>query len=230
MQIRLQKYIRDSIGISRRKAEDLISAGKVKVNGQIAQLGSVVNVETDNVLLEGKEISRNEKKIYIVLNKPSGYITTRSDEQNRPTVYDLIPSEYKHLFPVGRLDYDTEGLLLLTNDGDFTYKLTHPKFEIEKEYEVVLDRNINNSQIEQIKKGVNSDLIKAAPAKVFIQNDRKLNLIIHEGQKREIKLIFKTFGIDVLSLKRIRVHSLKLADLSVGTWRLLTSSEIRQLS
>ena len=229
MKTRLQKYMRDCLGVSRRKAEDLIKNGRVTVDAQVAKLGTVIDSDIDKVFVDSKELKLHSKPIYIMLNKPTGFVTTRFDPQMRKTVYDLLPKNFKELFPVGRLDYDTEGLLLLTNDGDFTYKLTHPKFEIEKEYEVVLDKKVSYKQISQIEQGVKSALINTAPAKVKVLNDKKLNLIIHEGQKREIKLIFRVFGIEVQSLKRVRIKKLYLGNLPIGKWRHLDSIEVNLL-
>jgi len=233
MKIRLQKIIRDSTGISRRKAEMLISDGKVSINGEKAKLGDLADKGVDEILLNGKPLISNEEQVYIMLNKPSGYITSRKDPEKRKTVYDLLPEEFKHLFTVGRLDFDSEGLLLLTNDGDFAYTLTHPKFEIKKEYYVVIKGFLKDEEKEQIENGLDTKKIKSSPAKIKITKSNKgktsLYITIHEGKNREIRRIFSVFGYKVYKLKRVRVGSLKLEDLQEGKWRELSKKEVGKL-
>lgn len=222
--IRLQKHIRDCLGISRRKAEEYIDRGDVTINGVIAKLGDKVDPDTDVVLMHGKSLNIVHQDFqYIMLYKPKGYITTRTDPEGRPTVYELLPSQFRHLFPVGRLDYNTEGLLLLTNDGDFAYQLTHPKFEVEKEYLVIIQGYLSEMQKKEIEKGIVSDELVTSPAHVQIkaQVDHKTSLLItiHEGQNREVRRIFDYMGFRVLHLKRTRIQQLLLEGVLLGQWK-----------
>ena len=224
MSIRLQKYIRDCSGLSRRKAEEFIDNESVTINGVVAKLGDKVNPDMDIVLLHGKPIQLVAHEFqYIMLYKPKGYITTRTDPEGRPTVYELLPQKFRHLFPVGRLDYNTEGLLLLTNDGDFSYQLTHPKFEIEKEYLVIINGYLSETQKKEIERGLMSDDLKTSPAHVYIKaqvdNKTSLFITIHEGQNREVRRIFDYFGFRVLHLKRVRIQQLLLKNLQIGQWQ-----------
>ena len=234
MQVRLQKFIRDCSGISRRKAEGLISAGLVTVNGERAVLGQVVDSGADVVKVSGEEQKADKAPVYIVLNKPRGYTTTRADPHAEKTIYELLPEEFKKLFPVGRLDKDSEGLLFLTNDGDFTYRLTHPKFEVEKEYTVVIRGSLTKKEKENIETGVKTEGFSTSPAKIelIVQNlsNTTLNITIHEGQNREIRRMFGLFNHEVLSLKRIRTHKILLGDLAVGKWRILTDKEVSSVA
>ncbi|HSX39781.1 MAG TPA: pseudouridine synthase [Candidatus Saccharimonadales bacterium] len=232
--IRLQKFIRDSIGISRRAADDLIRDKKVKVNDNVAELGTVIDSESDKVFLEGKELKADKELIYVALNKPAGYITSRTDPQQRRTIYKLLPDHFAHLFPVGRLDFYTEGLIILTNDGSLAFNLTHPKFEVEKEYEVLTDRVLAKEQVAQIEKGIKSEIINTSNAKVKILSTEHshtlLRLTLHEGQNREIRKIFEVFNNKVLKLKRFRIKNLRLGSLDTGQWRLLTAEEVKDLT
>jgi pseudouridine synthase len=224
MKIRLQKYIRDCTGISRRKAEEEIEHGHVVMNGMVATLGNSVDTTQDVVLFHGKKLTpQKEEKITIMLHKPKRVVTTRSDPQKRKTVFDLLPKHLQHLFPIGRLDYDTEGLLLLTNDGDLAYRLTHPKFEVEKEYVVTVDGFLSDQNKKEIEKGLHTISIKTSHAKIQIisrsQKQTILHITIHEGQNREIRRIFEVFSLPVLSLKRIRIQNILLGNLPRGKWK-----------
>ena len=224
MKIRLQKYIRDCTGLSRRKAEEEIAQGHVVINNTVATLGNSIETSQDIVLFHGKKLTpQQEEKITIMLHKPAGYVTTRSDPQKRKTVFDLLPKQYQHLFPVGRLDYDTEGLLLLTNDGDLAYRLTHPKFEVEKEYLVTVDGFLSDENKKEIEKGLNTKEIKTSHAKIQIisrsQKQTTLHITIHEGQNREIRRIFEVFHLSVSHLKRIRIQNTLLGNLAKGKWK-----------
>lgn len=231
--IRLQKYIRDLLGMSRRKSDDLIAAKKVQVNGVTAKLGQLVDPQKDTVTVEGKELRGTKKLTYILLNKPAGYLTTRYDPHNPNTVYDLLPKDMNNLFPVGRLDRDTEGLLILTNDGDLSYQLTHPKHEIEKEYFAIITGKLLLNEKKQIEGGINDIDLHTSPAKVKVlrqsSSETQLNITLHEGQKREIRRIFAYFGHNVKYLKRTRVKSLKLEGLEKGKWRTLIEGEVKVL-
>lgn len=231
MSIRLQKYIRDCTGLSRRKAEEEIEKGYILINNTIAKLGSSVNPSKDTILFHGKILlGKEEEKITIMLNKPTRYVTTRYDPQKRKTVFALLPKNFQHLFPVGRLDYDTEGLLLLTNDGNLAYRLTHPKFEVEKEYLVTLDGFLSDQNKIRIEKGLKMKEIRTSPAKIKIltrsQKQTTLHIIIHEGQNREIRRIFEVFHLLVSYLKRIRIQNILLGNLQKGKWINITEQEI----
>lgn len=233
MQVSIQLFLRDKTGLSRRDSGEEIKLGRVKVNGVVAEIGQKFDPTVDQIEYAGKHLSiNNEDRIYLLLNKPSGFITSRNDPHNKKTVYDLIPNEYSKLFPIGRLDIDTEGLLLLTNDGDFSYRMTHPKFEVEKEYYVELNGKLSLNQIEKIERGLNNSEITTAPCKIYKHNTLDgrsiLNIILHEGQNREIKRIFSSLGFKVTKLKRLRMGNISLGDMKTGKWRLL-SSDITKL-
>lgn len=218
--MKLQLFLRDNLNISRRKAAELIKTGVVKINEKIAKTGDEVS-DTDAVYWNSKQIKPKETKlVYIALNKPSGYITTKSDPFGRRTVYDLLPKKLNNLFPVGRLDYDTEGLLLLTNDGQFAYKLTHPKYEVEKIYLVHLNSILVDSDKKLIEAGLETSVISTSPAKIkIIGNDKdstKLYITIHEGKNREVRKIFEVFGLEVVYLQRVQIGDFNLVDLGLG--------------
>ncbi len=228
--VRLQIILRDSLGISRRASEVLIKNQKVTINGNIAKLGDSANSYSDSVAVDGVEIKKNSKKLlYIALNKPDGCLTTRSDPFKRKTIYDLLPDEYKSLFPIGRLDFHTEGLILLTNDGDLTLTLTHPKYEVEKEYVVRINKDILDSDISKCAQGFKSQEITTGPVKITFNTDRRiLNVVIQEGQNREIRRLFEAMGYKVDYLKRIRILNLKLStlNLSLGSYRIINKDLI----
>src|SRR3989338_2655858 len=223
---RLQKYIPLAGAASRRHAEELIVAGKVKVNGQVVRvLGTKIDPERDRVEVNSKQITVSSL-IYLALNKPKRYMTTRHDPQKRRTVYDLLPAELRNkVWPIGRLDFNTEGLLLLTNDGELTQSLTHPSAEHEKEYEVILDKEISNSRLEKIKTGVVLDGRRTAPAKARVDG-QTVYLTIHEGWKRQIRKMFAVFGYTVRNLKRIRIGKLRLGNLPLGKHIFLEKNQI----
>lgn len=232
--IRLQKYLRDMLGFSRRKAEEYIAAGQVRVNDSTAQLGMSVDPQKDEILFQGKKVlPKKLELVYIMLHKPQGFVTTRSDPQERRTVFYLLPKNMQQLFPVGRLDYNTEGLLLLTNDGDFAYRLTHPKFEVEKEYLVTIDGALRPEEKNRIEAGLKTKDLQTGKMKIRILSSQPkktaLLITLHEGQKREIRRIFEHFGYRVMDLKRIRLGKLLLGDLPKGKWRTLAPREIGSL-
>jgi pseudouridine synthase len=222
--IRLQRFIALNSDYSRRKAEEFIEQGKVRINNKVANLGESVNPEQDKIFINGEIIETIPERITIMLNKPSGFVTTKSDPHAKKTVMDLIP--YKGLFPVGRLDKDTEGLLILTNDGDLAYKLTHPKFEHEKEYYVELKEPITPLQIKKLEKGIELDGKKTAPCKILKHNKNKLNITLHEGRKRQIKRMFEKIGNKVIYLYRLRIGKLKLGSLKKGSYKIIDSNQI----
>lgn len=232
---RLQKIIANSGYTSRRKAEELIIKGKVKVNGKtVYELGTKVSGE-DTIEVEGNIINDKEvNKVYYLLNKPRGVVTTTSDDKGRKTVLDLIDTD-KRIYPVGRLDYDTTGALILTNDGDLANLLTHPKNNIEKVYIAKVRGLIGKEQINALCKGVYIDGIKTAKAKARIKNyDKKTNssiveLTIHEGKNHQVKKMFKAIGYDVLKLKREKIAFLDVKNLKSGEYRFLSIKEVKKL-
>lgn len=230
---RLQKVIASSGITSRRKAEELIIQGKVSVNGKIiTSLGTKVN-SNDIITVNNKVINIEEKEYYL-LNKPRGVITSTSDDKNRTTVVDLINTD-KRIYPVGRLDYDTTGVLLLTNDGDFANIITHPNNEIDKVYVAKLDGIIKGEQIHKIEKGIKIDDVIVKPSRIKLKKINKdtntciVEIIIHEGKNHEVKKIFSAVGYKVLKLKRERVGIFKLDNLKSGEYRKLTIKEIQTI-
>ena len=223
---RLQKYISQAGVASRRHAEEMILAGLVKVNGKvITKLGTKVDSLKDKVEVNGKKIQQ-QKLIYIAFNKPKRYMTTRSDPERRKTIYELLPPDLRNVvWPVGRLDFLTEGLLILTNDGELTQTLAHPSKEHEKEYEVVLDKELSEGRLEKLRSGMELDGKKTAPAQVRV-NGTTINITIHEGMNRQVRRMFSAFGYTVRSLKRIRVGKLKLNDLQLGQYKFIDRKEI----
>lgn len=213
----------------------MLNAGTILVNSITAKPGQLVDPETDIITnIQGDNIVRTfAEPMYIMFNKPGGYITSRFDPHEKFTIYDVLPKDFGVLFPIGRLDKDTEGLLLLTNDGDLSYKLTHPKFEVEKEYYVLLDKELDDNVKRRIEQGLNTSEIQTSTAKINIikhQGGRTyLTIVLHEGQKREIKRIFQTFGYTVNYLKRIRVGNLLLGDLMPSEWRKLDKETVLKL-
>lgn len=221
---RLNKYIASCGICSRRKADELIEAGKVKVNDQIVtNLGMQVS-DTDVVKVEDKVISKEEKKVYIVLNKPKGYVTTNNEQFNRKSVIDLIHEDVR-VYPVGRLDMYTEGLLILTNDGEFSNKLMHPRNKIEKTYVVTTDTNVTKEQIENLKNGVDIGDYFTKPAKVKIVGNNKVEIIISEGKNRQVRRMCESVGINLLNLRRTKVGKIDLGTLQTGKYRYLTEEE-----
>ena len=231
--MRVQKYLAMCGVASRRKAEELIREGKVKVNDITAVLGMSVK-EGDGVKVDGVEVRQpSGELIYIALNKPVGIVTTSSDEFGRKTVMDLVRDDVKErIFPVGRLDKDTEGLLLMTNDGALAHALTHPKYEVSKTYTVVVD-DVSEEDIAKLERGVLLDGRKTAPAKITnIQRSVKgvsLRITIHEGRNRQIRKMFEEVGSRVIFLKRISIGKIKLGDLKIGEFRFLSKEEIEYL-
>ena len=231
--VRLQKYIAMCGAASRRGAEEHISAGRVKVNGQIVrEMGVKVEIGADKVFLDGEELKITTKKYYIMLNKPAGYVTTVKDQFDRPCVTDLIDLKAR-VVPVGRLDYETEGLLLLTNDGDFNYRVTHPKFNTPKTYYVEINGGITIKGLAQLRRGVKIDGVMTSPAEVeMIDADKgktTFYITIHEGRNRQVRKMFEAVGCHVSYLKRIKIGNIELGNVPVGHWRYLTSHEISVL-
>ncbi len=235
MEERLQKYLAECGVASRRKCEELILQGKVKVNNQIVtELGVKVNPEKDIIKFEDKEVKPTSKMVYILLNKPIGYVTTADDQFGRDTVLDLVKVK-ERIVPVGRLDMYTSGALILTNDGDFVYKVTHPKHEIEKTYTVTVKGIIKNEEVEQLRKGVKIDDYITKPAKVKIlktdieKNISRLEIVIHEGKNRQIRKMCESVGRKVLALHRSKIGKIGVKDIELGKWRYLKDREIQEL-
>lgn len=231
---RLQKYMARCGVASRRKCEEYILQGRVKINGQtVMQLGTTVS-PSDKVELDGKLLQIEAKCIYIMLNKPEKVMSTSSDPEGRPTVTQLIDLTYR-LYPVGRLDYNTSGLILLTNDGDAAYRLTHPKYEIEKEYLAVIKGEIDRRDILKLERGVQiEENITTAPAKVQIaggtQHTVTLSITIHEGRNREVRKMLEAIDKELLSLMRIRIGKINLGKLPSGSYRELNSTELAYIN
>lgn len=234
-EIRLQKYIAKSGVASRRKAEELILEGKIQVNGKtITELGTKVNTEKDIVTYNGKKLKTEEEFVYILLNKPIGYVTTVKDQFGRDSVLDLVKIK-EHLVPVGRLDMYTSGALILTNDGDFVYKVTHPKHEIEKTYTVTIKGIVKNEEVEMLRKGVKIEDYTTKPAKVKIlktdeeKNISRLEITIHEGKNRQVRKMCETIGHKVLALHRSKIAGIGVKDIPLGKWRFMKEKEIRKI-
>ncbi len=235
MEERLQKYLAECGVASRRKCEEIILAGKVRVNGNlITELGTKVNPQTDTVEVDGKVIS-SEKKVYILLNKPVGYVTTMSDEKERPTVMELLEGVKEKVVPVGRLDMFTSGLLLLSNDGDFVYKVTHPKHETTKTYIVKTHGVPRESDLEKLRVGVKIDDYMTSPAEVNLllkdnTNDiARIWIRIHEGRNRQVRKMCEAIGLSVIALKREGVGNLTCEGVERGKWRYLTDDEVAEI-
>lgn len=232
--VRLQKFIAGAGVCSRRKAEELISAGKVKVNGErVTELGTKVAPETDSVEVDGKLIGTGGKKYYIMLNKPAGYITTTSDTHDRRTVMDLVSDIKARIYPVGRLDAETEGLLLMTNDGDFANAVIHPSKKLEKVYIAEVKGLPMLETIKILKRGVDTGEYVTKPAKVELLKGNSsistLKIGITEGKKRQVRIMCETVGHPVVSLKRVEIGPLMLGNLPKGKWRHLRKEEIDRL-
>lgn len=231
--MRLNKFLSNSGVASRRKSDELISQGKVFVNGKVvSELGLQINEKKDKVTVEGKQIKLPSSFVYIKLNKPKGYACTAHDEKGRKTIYELIDTD-ERLFSIGRLDYDTEGLILLTNDGDFANKVAHPKYAIEKEYRVTVEGQIKESELAVLRKGVVVDGERMPSAKVeFLSEDdkfTKLSVVIDEGQNRQIRRMFEAIGKSIRLLKRVRIGQVRLGGLKRGDYRDLTEDELNSL-
>jgi 23S rRNA pseudouridine2605 synthase len=226
--VRLQKVLAQAGLGSRRVCEDLIDRRRVKVNGEVAVLGRRVDPEADLIEVDGAQIGTRAGLVHYLLNKPAGVITTASDTHGRPTVVGIVPSEPR-VFPVGRLDADSEGLLLLTNDGDLAHRLTHPSYGVEKEYLVEVEGEPQRGAIRRLREGLDLEDGRTAPAKVAVLGDRLLRITIHEGRNRQVRRMCETVGHPVLRLVRTRIGTLVDRSLGPGEWRALTQDEVRAL-
>lgn len=218
-EVRLQKYLAEADVASRRKAEELIKQGKIKVNNEkVTELGTKINPSKDRVEYEGKIVTIQREKVYILLNKPIGYVTTAKDQFNRDSVLDLVKVKQR-IVPVGRLDMYTSGALILTNDGDFVYQVTHPKHEVEKTYTVTIKGIVKKEEVDMLKKGVKIENYITRPAKVKIlktdeeKNQSRLEITIHEGKNRQVRKMCETIGHQVLALHRSKIAGIGVKDL-----------------
>lgn len=231
--VRLQKYLSECGVASRRKAEDLIVAGKVKVNGKPASIGDKIDPKHDTVVVAGKKIRKSKKNTYIMLHKPRGFITTLSDEMGRKCVAQLIEDVGTRIYPVGRLDRDSEGLLLLTDDGEFANLLTHPTHHVPKTYRVTIRPTITEEQITALTTGIEIDGRMTMPSEVRVLEKKEgrvvLEIIIYEGRNRQIRKMCDALGLEVARLKRTQIGSVKLGMLKQGDWRNLTDEEVHKL-
>ena len=239
---RLARFLAHAGVASRRHAEELIAAGRVQVNGTtISTQGARINPDIDRVSVDGKPVRPVQEHVYVLLNKPAGYISTAHDPEGRPTVLDLLPPELRRLrvYPVGRLDVDTSGLLLLTNDGDFALRMAHPRYSMEKHYEALIQGQLTPEELAALRKGVmiredDGGLHQTAPARVRQvgragSESSRISLTIHEGHKRQVRRMFAAVGHQVQQLARVGLGPLTLRDVAEGRWRHLTESELRLL-
>ncbi len=236
MQIRLQKILSSSGVASRRAGEKLIVEGRVSVNGDtVTELGSRADPETDDIRVDGRRIARPRRR-YLALYKPRGYVTTRSDPEHRPTVLDLVGHD-EYLYPVGRLDYDSEGLLLLTNDGDLAERLMHPRYGVEREYEARVRGVPEPATVKRLSDGVRIEGRRSAPARVRVVETGRgargdqalLSIVLHEGRTRQVRKMCSAVGHPVVRLRRVRVGPIRLGTLKAGEFRELTRDEVRAL-
>lgn len=235
---RLQKILSAAGVASRRLSEELITQGRVSVNGKtVTELGTKADPAVDEIKVDGRRIKTEQRRRYILLNKPRGYITTRSDPQGRPTVMDLMKAVKEYIYPVGRLDYDSEGLLLLTNDGELAARLTHPRHEVEKVYEARVKGVPDDRTVERLSRGVVIEGRRTAPAKIRVSQPISkasgeqtiVELSIHEGRQRQVRKMFDAVGHPVVRLKRVRIGPIEDPEMPPGHWRELTPQEIGRL-
>ncbi len=234
MQIRLNKFLSKAGLASRREADRMIEQGRIRVNGRVvSQLGYKIDDEKDKVEVDGGQLKKEESSVYLMLSKPRGYLVTLADPFQRPTIIKLLPRLKKRIYPVGRLDYDSEGLLLLTNDGELASRLTHPRYEVRKTYLIKVKGDAEPAKLGRLERGIFLDGKKTAPARIErLGRSSKSTLFrveIHEGRKRELRNMFRAIGHEVVRLKRIGFGGLKLGKLKKGEWRFLTPREIEML-
>ena len=232
---RLQKILSKAGLASRREAETMITSGRVAVNGVVVtELGSKADPGHDRITLDGNPVRLKQARLYVLLYKPAGYVTTLKDPEGRPVVTALLEGIKERVYPVGRLDYNTEGLLLLTNDGDWANGLAHPRHEVEKEYLVKVRGTPNAEQMRRLAEGIDLDEGRTAPARVALvresEKNSHLSITIHEGRYRQVRRMCEAVGLTVAALKRIRYGFLQLGDLKPGEYRLLTADEAKRLA
>lgn len=232
--MRINKYIANAGIASRRKADELIKAGKVKVNGKVMSQPGYDVADSDEVLVEGKPVQSTENKVYYAMNKPLGVITSVNDDRGRMTVVDIMSDVEERVFPVGRLDYNTSGLLLLTNDGDFANRIMHPGRRVDKTYRVRVAGNISKMKISVLRAGVRLGKFKTAPARVDVitwnRHSMILEVTIHEGKNRQIRRMFEAVSYPVQELERISIGNMKLGHLKPGQYRKLSRRELEYFS
>lgn len=231
--VRLQKYLGDAGVASRRAGEQMILAGRVEVNGQVVRvLGTKVDPERDRVAVDGSPV-RTRRKLYIALNKPPGYVCSRRDPARRRTVGELLPREWDNLYPVGRLDFKSEGLLFLTNDGEFCLRLTHPRYGIRKKYLATVEGRLEPAAVQQLTRGLvhEGERLKAERARLLSANQSHsvVELELAEGRNREVRRMFEALGFNVSQLRRTQIGRIRLGDLPPGKWRTLSPPEIKTL-
>jgi 23S rRNA pseudouridine2605 synthase len=231
--IRLQKFLADAGVASRRAGERLITEGRVAVNGEkVTTLGSKVDPKRDRIYVDGKEV-RSRRKMYAALNKPPGLVCSRKDEHGRPTIYDVLPREWGHLHTVGRLDYNSEGLLFLTNDGEFSLHLTHPRYGVRKKYVATITGRVGREVIQRVTEGMYDagERLKAERARIISASKSRslVELELAEGKNREVRRLFELQGLAVERLQRIQIGPIRLGQLRPGKWRTLTEPEIKSL-
>ncbi|MDB6027630.1 MAG: rluB2 [Verrucomicrobiales bacterium] len=231
--LRLQKFLADAGIASRRASEQIISEGRVSVNGKtVATLGTKINPLHDHVTVDGRPV-KAKRKLYIALNKPTHYLCTKAKDDERRKIGDLLPKEWDNLFSVGRLDYESEGLIFLTNDGDFSLKLTHPRYGISKTYIAMVEGKVEPLVIRKFLEGVTEDgeVLRAKKAKILLATKAKsvVELELTEGKNREVRRLFESQNFRVKKLQRISIGKIKLGELPLGKWRALTETEIKSL-
>jgi len=231
--VRLQKFLADAGVASRRAGEQLILDGRVSVNGHVVQqLGSRVDPLHDRVTVDGRPV-RTKRKLYVALHKPRGCVCSRKDEFDRPTIYELLPKEWDNLYSVGRLDYDTEGLIFLTNDGQFALRLTHPRYEIRKKYVATVDGRVEEPVLQKFTRGIfhQGDRLRAESVRLMSAGKSLsvAELELAEGKNREVRRLFESQGFTVKRLQRVQIGKIKLGELKPGKWRTLTETEIKSL-
>jgi len=231
--VRLQKFLAEAGVASRRASEQIILAGRVSVNGQpVRRLGTKVDPEHDEVAVDDKPV-RVRRKLYVALHKPAGCVCSRQDEAGRPTIYDLLPREWQNLYSVGRLDFNTEGLLFLTNDGQFALRLTHPRYGVRKKYVATVEGEVDGAMLAGFTRGIfhDGEKLQAQAARLISTSRAKsvAELELGEGKNREVRRLFESQGLAVKRLQRTQIGRIKLGELKPGRWRTLTETEIRTL-
>jgi pseudouridine synthase len=227
---RLQKILSQAGVASRRASEQLMLEGRVTVNGEtIREMGTKADPATDDIRVDGRRIKVVERHVYLLLNKPRGYVTTRSDPQKRPTVIDLLKGVREYIYPVGRLDYDSEGLLILTNDGDLAARLTHPRHGVPRVYEARVLGEPDAHDLDRLSKGVSIDGRRTEPAKVALLAPGHLRITVHEGRNRQVRKMCEAIGHPVKELRRVSIGPIRDAKLKLGYWRELSPQEVDSL-
>lgn len=233
MQIRLQKVLADAGVASRRASEQIILGGRVEVNGEVVrELGTKVDPARDRIRVDGAVI-KSKRKLHLAVHKPPGVLCSRADEGRHRTILDLLPAEWSNLYPVGRLDLESEGLIFVTNDGQFCLKLTHPRYGIAKKYRATVEGRVAPEMLSRMQSGIQheGDLLKASSARLIDANNSHsvVELILTEGKNREVRRLFESQGLNVARLQRIQIGPIKIGELPSGKWRTLTEAEIESL-